>query len=163
VTVKAKQKAKRVLRVTIPEDKSLKKAFTPLVALLVLLLIAPAMATPKTKSPFTSKVNLFAGNISMGQQQITQDGIMYVDREISTGTISSVSEPAISGLLLTKLGGVGDQNAGQGSFHGKFRISNDVGTFEGSVVGVIITTSQLTARISGSFVGFGRVATFNRR
>ena len=60
---------------------------------------------------------------------------MFVTGAISTGDVSG----DISGSLWTILSGVGDLNTGRGSFHGKFSISNEIGTFEGHLTGAVGT------------------------
>lgn len=130
----------------------MKKVLILFLAFLTLLAASPVMAIPKTKSSFESHVTLVAGNVSMGQQQITQDGMMYVYGAISTGSISG---SVISGSLWTDLSGSGNLTAGQGFFQGKYKISSSTGDFEGNVRGVITVTNPDAASVSGSFVGFG--------
>ncbi len=124
----------------------MKKTLTTLIVLLMFLTIPPVLATPKTKTSFTSNVALGAGNSSMGTQVIEGD-MLYVTDAVSTGTITG----DIAGTLSTKLSGSGNLTIMQGSFQGKFRIDTVEGeTFQGTVAGTVSGNS-----VSGFFVGFG--------
>jgi len=131
------------------------KKFALPAVVLILFVISPIMAVPKTKSPLTARASLVAGNVFMGTQWITEDGTLHVKEAISVGTVTSISGADISGTLWTSLSGSGDLNTGVGSFHGRWAIITIDGSFEGNVVGVIIATSSTTSQISGTFSGYG--------
>ncbi len=124
--------------------------------LFALLLIGSAIAAPKDKPPraekttFTSRIILGAGVASQGEQMITETGILYVKDAISTGYIEADPDSPISGSIWTVLSGSIDLNTMLGSFNGKWIITNEEGTFEGSVVGIVEV-----AIVSGKFVGHG--------
>lgn len=127
------------------------------VVLLLLVVLTPVRAAPKTKTRFAAKASLVAGNISMGTQSITQQGILHVKGAISEGTVTSISGPDISGTLWTILDGSGNLNTGDGSFHGKWTITTVNGTLEGSTVGDVVLTNSTFGWISGSFSGQGTI------
>ena len=126
--------------------------------LLLLLLVPIAIATPKPKDPkppkidpitFTESATLGAGNIYLGNQEII-DNILYVRDAVSTGTINSGDSP-ISGFgIETSLSGTLDLNMYLGSYNGKWTITSQSGTFEGTITGKVAV-----ATISGKFVGQG--------
>ncbi len=124
--------------------------------LFTLLLIGSAIAVPKEnppkqeKTPFTSRIILAAGVTSQGEQTITETGILYVIDAISTGYIETDPDSPISGSIWTILSGSLDLSTMLGSFNGKWIITNEWGTFEGSVVGIVEI-----AAVSGRFVGHG--------
>lgn len=124
-----------------------KKAIS-IVLLLALLLIGPVMAAPK-KTTFTNRVIISAGGSSQGEQMITA-GILYVKNAVSIGYIEADSNSPISGSVWTRLSGSVDLNTMLGSFNGKWSVTNERGTFNGSVVGIITV-----ATVSGKFVGQG--------
>jgi len=127
-----------------------------LFALFVLRPIEPVIAAPKPDNPkvertaFTNKCVLEAGSFSAGEQLITETGILYVKDAISTGYVEANSDSPISGAVWSRLSGEIDLNTMLGSFNGKWTITTDRGTFEGSVVGVVAV-----AHVSGRFIGHG--------
>ncbi len=134
-----------------------KKTVTIMVLLLVLL-IPSALATPKPKDPkppkietttFTESATLDAGNIYLGNQEITGN-ILYVRDAISTGTINSGDSPISGFSIETRLSGTLDLDTYLGSYNGRWAIKSQSGTFEGTVTG-----SVAIATISGRFVGQG--------
>lgn len=126
--------------------------FLPFVLLLLLFCIAPVIAQPKMKKEFTAHASFKAGNVSLGNQRITEDGILNVKEAISEGTISGTD---VYGILWITLSGNGDLNTNEGDFHGKWIISALGGTFEGSVSGVITPFSPNSWHVSGTFTGKG--------
>lgn len=80
----------------------------------------------------------------------TETGILYVKDAISTGYIEADPNSPISGAVWTSLSGSVDLNTMLGSFNGKWTITNERGTFEGSIVGTVAV-----ATVSGKFVGQG--------
>lgn len=134
-----------------------KKALSIVVVLAVaLLLIGPVIAAPKEKNTkaekttFTNRIILAGGGISPGEQTTTGTGILYVKDAISVGYIEPDPNSPISGSVWTSLSGSVDLNTMLGSFNGKWIVTNERGTFEGSVVGTVAV-----ATVSGQFVGHG--------
>ena len=127
-----------------------------LVAVLLLVVIGtPVQAAPKTKTPFSARVSLVAGNISMGAQSLTAQGILQVKEALSEGTVMSISGPDISGTLWTALDGTGNLNTGKGSFHGKWTITTVNGTLEGSTAGDVTLVNSTSGRVFGTLTGHG--------
>ena len=124
----------------------------PFVLLLLLFCIAPVIAQPRMKKEFTAHVSFKAGNVSLGNQRITEDGILIVKEAISEGTISGTD---VYGTLWITLSGSGDLNTNEGDFNGKWIISALGGTFEGRVSGVIAPLSPNSWHVSGTFTGKG--------
>jgi hypothetical protein len=130
-----------------------KKILIPVMALLVLFIITPVLATPATKTPFTAVLSFVP--VSPGKQWITEDGISHVKGGIFEGTVTGISGPDISGTMWMSVDETVDLNTGEGSLHGKWTITAIGGTFEGSAVGVITPTSPTTSYMSGTFIGHG--------
>lgn len=136
-----------------------------IIALLLMLLVESAIAIPKTKEPkpkppkisnnpkieinFTELATLTAGNIYLGNQ-IIDNGILYVQDAISTGTLNSGDSPISGFEIQTSLGGTLDLNTYLGSYDGRWIISNQSGAFEGTITGKVAVTN-----IYGKFVGHG--------
>jgi len=135
--------------------------------ILLLLLVQSAIAVPKNKDPkpdnpnkldntqreitiFTESATLRAGNIYLGNQEITDNGILYVQDAISTGTIPSGDSPISGFEIQTSLSGTSDLNTFLGSFNGNWIITSESGSFEGTIVGNVAV-----ATISGKFVSHG--------
>lgn len=150
-----------------------KKAMIIITALLLLLIVPSAIAIPKTKEPkpklkpkpktpktpvgpkketitFTELATLGAGDIYVGNQQIDDAGILYVQDAISTGTVDSGDSPISGFEILTSLSGTLDLSTYLGSYNGQFVITGKSGSFEGPINGEIEV-----ATISGKFVGHG--------
>jgi hypothetical protein len=148
-----------------------KKTMIIITALLLLLIVPSAIAIPKTKEPktkpkpktpktpigpkretitFTESATLGAGNIYVGNQQIDDAGILYVQDAISTGTVNSGDSPISGFEILTSLGGTLDLSTYLGSYNGQFVITGKSGSFEGTINGEVEV-----ATISGKFVGHG--------
>ncbi len=134
----------------------MQKRFIPIIVFFALLLTGPAFATRKLEAkkteqiPFTNRVVIVAGGSSQGQQLLTKGGILHVRDAISTGYIETNSDSPISGSVSTALSGSVNLNKMLGSFMGKWILTNENGTFEGSIIG-----SVKVAKVSGRFVGFG--------
>jgi len=96
--------------------------------LLVLFVVTPVMAAPATKTLFTAEASFVPGSISTGKGWITKDGIQHVKGAISEGNITG----DISGTMWLMSDETVDLNTGEGANHGKFVLTVDGGTFEGS-------------------------------
>ena len=111
----------------------MKKVLIPVMALLVLFAVAPVMAAPATKTPFTAEASFLFGNVSPGTEWTTDDGIYHLKGAVSSGSFTAISGPDISGTLMIGHSLVIDTNTGLGDCHGKFVLAVEgVGTFEGS-------------------------------
>lgn len=135
--------------------------------ILLVLIVPSAIAIPKTKETkpktpkppngskreaitFTESATLSAGNIYLGDQEIDDAGILYVQDAISTGKISSGGSPISGFEIQTSLSGTLDLSTYLGSYHGQWIITGQGGTFEGTINGKVAVTI-----ISGNFVGHG--------
>lgn len=132
-----------------------------LAALLLLILVPSAMATPKPKEPkpnnpkkttfaYTESATLTAGNMYLGSQELSDSGILYIQDAISTGTINSGTSPISGSTIQTTLSGTLDLNTYLGSYHGKWTITSQNGAFEGTINGKVAV-----ATVYGHFVGHG--------
>ena len=136
-------------------------------ALLLVLIVPSAIAIPKNKEPkpkkpktpysprmetvtFEELATLSAGDVYLGDQEIDDAGILHVKDAISTGKISSQGSPISGFEIKTRLSGALDLNTYLGSYHGKWIITGQGGTFEGTINGKVAVTV-----ISGNFVGQG--------
>ena len=137
----------------------MKKVLLPVMALLLLFAVAPVMAAPATKTPFTADVSFVLGNVYAGEEWITMDGIYHVKGQVSQGpvTLTPVTGDILVGTMLIVRHATLDLNTGDGSCHGKIVITVDGGTFEGSEQSTI-TVYGITAYgggISGTFLARG--------
>lgn len=124
----------------------MKKALMPVMVLLVLFAVAPVMAAPATKTLFTAEASFIPGSISTGRGWITEDGIQHVKGAISEGTVTG----GMSGTFWIMSDEVVDLNTGDGANHGKFVLTINGGTFEGSFQSIVYMYT-----FSGTFVGHG--------
>ena len=138
----------------------MKKVLIPVMALLVLFVVTPVMAAPATKIPFTAEASSVFGNISPGIEW-EADGIYHVKGAISSGTVTTISGPDISGTMGLVMDLVINTKTGRGMCHSKIVVTVEgVGTFEGSELGShtiipIPDPPYLKDVISGRFVLHG--------
>jgi len=146
----------------------MKKVLIPVIALLVLFAVTPVMAAPATKIPFTAEASLGFGNVSLGKEWTTDDGIYHFKGAVSTGDISihSVLGDMIGTMMMVHDLAL-DLNTGLGDCHGKFVITVvGVGTFEGSEHGAHTITDQhhiagmLLAHGTDGFAGLKMTASY---
>jgi hypothetical protein len=143
----------------------LTKKITIITTLLLFILIPAVIAVPKTKDPkppkipnnpkketisFQDSATIGAGNIYLGNQEISDSGILYVKNGISIGKINNGNSPISGYEIQTSLSGTYDLNSYQGNYHGQWIITGENGAFEGTVNGKVSTAS-----ISGKFIGNG--------
>jgi hypothetical protein len=115
------------------------------------VLAAPKLKPPKGKgTPFTIKWVFDFRTADTGDQVITETGILHIKDAILEGTVEADPPSPLSGDVRAILSGTWDWNMLGGSFTGKWVITTDHGTYEGSVVG-----SVAVIHISGKFVGRG--------
>jgi len=126
-----------------------KKIVIPVMALLVLFVVAPVMAAPATKTPFTAAITLTF--LPTENQWITEDGIYHVKEQVAEGTVTG----DVSGEMQLVRHMILDLNTGEGSCHGKFVVTVDGGTFEGSEQSEITNYAALPDGISGTLVAHG--------
>lgn len=139
----------------------MKKVMIPVITLLLLFAVAQVVAEPATKILFTGSVSFGFGNVSPGEEWITNDGVYHVKGAVSQG------EAEVHSALGTMIGTMIivhdlalDLNTGLGDCHGKAVIAvPGVGTFEGSEHGSHMITDRhyisggIVARGTGEFDG----------
>jgi hypothetical protein len=118
----------------------------PIIAFLTLFAVAPIMAAPVTKTPFTAEATFITGNVSPGKMWTTKDNILQVRESISAGNVTG----DITGTVLLVEGETLDMNTGLGVNHGKFTITVAEGTYEGS-----FRSTFTGLNFTGTFVGKG--------
>jgi len=122
----------------------------PVMALLVLFVVAPVMAAPAAKTPYTADVILAI--ISPGEEWETEGGILHVKGLIAEGTF--VSTLGISGVMRKKLDYTLNTITGKGTMVGKFVLTVDgIGTFEGSFRDQITEFTHLSGTVVGQGTG----------
>jgi len=127
-----------------------KKVLIPVMALLVLFVVAPAMAAPAAKIKYTADVSLVI--ISPGEEWTTEGGILHVKGLIANGTF--VSSLGISGVMLKKLDFTLNTITGKGTMNGKFVLTvGEVGTFEGSFRDKITEFNHYSGTVVGQGTG----------
>jgi len=126
-----------------------KKVLIPVMALLVLFVVAPVMAAPATKTPFTATITLTF--LPTENEWITEDGIYHVKEQVAKGAVTG----DVSGDMLLVRHMTLDLNTGEGSCHGKFVVTVDGGTFEGSEQSTITNYAAGPDGISGTLVAHG--------
>lgn len=129
-----------------------------------MLLVPSVIAVPKTKEPKPPTPNnnkketinlketatISAGNVYLGSQQISNNGILSIQNGFSTGKINS-GDSLISGFdIQTTLSGTYDLDTYQGNYHGQWTLTGEGGTFEGTITGKVSVAS-----ISGKIIGSG--------
>lgn len=102
------------------------------------------------KTPFTNDCILGVVEPNAGEQVLTENNILYVKDGILAGSIVVNDDSPLAGEVWARLSGSMDTNTLVGSFDGKWTITNENGTFEGSVVGTVSV-----ANIFGRFMGRG--------
>jgi hypothetical protein len=110
------------------------------------------MAAPATKTPFTAEAAFITGNVSPGTMRTTEGDILQIMGSTSTGTVTG----DITGTILLVMGETVDMNTGLGVNHGKFVITVDGGTYEGSFRSMftgLIFTGTFVARGTGTLEG----------
>ena len=140
--------------VSVQKRKILLVIFLALIALFTIsfgtVLAAPKPNKSKVqRTPFVIEWIFDLRNAYTGEQVITETDILRVKDAIITGTVEAKSSP-ISGAFSTLLSGTWDLNTLTGVFNGKWTITMDNGTFEGSIVGNVAVIY-----ISGKIVGQG--------
>jgi len=136
----------------------MKKVLLPVMALLVLCVVAPVMAAPATKTPFTAEASFVPGNVYPGEEWITEDLIYHVKRQVGEGPVTGDIEGWSTIVRHATL----DLKTGEGSCHGKIVITVVVdtvvvGTFEGTEQSTITAYGGTpeTPGISGTFIAYG--------
>ncbi len=109
-----------------------------------LFVVAPTIAEPATKTPFTAEASFVPGNISLGKVWITKGNVQHVMGAESDGTVTG----DISGTMWLVSYETVNLETGDGVNHGKFVLTVDEGAFEGSFRSVVTPDG-----FSGTFVG----------
>ena len=135
--------------------------------ILLLLLTESAVAVPKNKEPkpkvpkvprspkietisFVEKANLGAGNVYLGNQEIVESGILYIQDAVSTGIVNIGASPISGFNIEATLSGTLDLNTFKGNYEGDWILIGTSGSFEGTINGNVEVAS-----ISGKFNGQG--------
>jgi hypothetical protein len=136
-----------------------------IMTILLMLLVPSVIAVPKikeTKTPkipnspkkeiisFTESATLGAGNIYLGNQQISDTGILYIQNAISIGKINTGDSPISGFEIQTSLSGTLNLNTYLGDYHGQWISTGESGAYEGTINGKVSVSS-----ISGKFIGIG--------
>ena len=129
-----------------------KKILMPLMALLVLFAVAPVMAAPATKMPYTATVKL---NITdPGESWTTKGGILQVRGLTAEGFFNSTELDIVNAIMWKKLDYTLNTITGKGTMHGKFVLTVDgAGTFEGSFRDKITDSTHLAGTVVGQGTG----------
>lgn len=112
--------------------RKVKKVLISVMALLVVFAVVPVMAAPATKTPFAA-ASFVPRSVSLGKGWITEGGIQQVKGAISEGDVTG----DISGSMWIASYETVNLNTGKGNNHGKFVLTVDGGTFEGSFRSVV--------------------------
>lgn len=132
-----------------------KRFLIPVTILLVLFAVAPVMAAPATKTPFTAHATFIAGNISPGTMwaRTTELKIIQIRGITSTGNITG----DISGSVLLVADETFDMSTGLGLNHGELFVVTVGGTYEGSFqsmyTGLLSFTGTFVARGTDTLEG----------
>ncbi len=129
-----------------------KKVLMPVFVLIVLFAIAPAVAAPAAKTPYTANVIL---NItSPGEGWTTEGDILHVKGLIAEGTFNSSDLGIVDATMWKKLDYTLNTITGKGTMHGKFVLTVDgMGTFEGSFRDIITDSTHLSGTVVGQGTG----------
>jgi hypothetical protein len=129
-----------------------KKVLMPFMVLLVLFAVAPVMAAPATKMPYTADVSLVLN--PPGKNWTTKGGILQVRGLIAEGNFSSTELNITNANMWKKLDYTLNMNTGKGTMHGKFILTVDgAGTFEGSFRDKITDFTHLAGTVVGQGAG----------
>jgi len=136
-----------------------------IIIILLFIFTESVIAIPKIKDPkppkipkspkieiitFNQTASLGAGNIFLGNQEITETGVLQIQDAVSQGKINGGDTP-ISGFdIVTSLSGTLDLKTYFGSYTGLWTITGKGGTFEGEINGKVSV-----ATIYGKFTGYG--------
>lgn len=140
-----------------------KKVLMPVMALLMLFVVAPIMATPAARIPYTANVSLVI--ISPGEVWTTEGGILQVRELIAEGTFNSADLGIVDAIMWKKLDYTLNTITGKGTMHGKFVLTVDgAGTFEGSFRDKITDSTHLSGTVvgqgTGGFAGWKTMGTW---
>jgi len=140
-----------------------KKVLMPAMALLVLVIVAPVMAAPAAKIPYTADVRLEI--TSQGEGWTTEGGILHVKGLIAEGSFDSAGLGIFDATMWKKLDYTLNMITGEGTMHGKFVLTVDgMGTFEGSFRDKITDFTHLSGTVvgqgTGGFAGWKTMGTW---
>ena len=140
-----------------------KKVLMPAIALLLLLIVAPAIAAPAAKIPYTADVRLEI--TSPGKHWTTKGGILHVKGLIAEGSFDSADLGIVGATMWKKLDYTLNTITGEGTMHGKFVLTVDgMGTLEGSFRDKITDSTHLTGTVvgqgTGGFTGWKTMGTW---
>jgi hypothetical protein len=129
-----------------------KKVLIPVMVLLVLFAVAPVMAAPAAKIPYTANVKLDI--ISIDKVWTTKRGIQQVRGLIAEGFFNSTELGIVNANMWKKLDYTLNTITGKGTMHGKFVLTVGVaGTIEGSFRDKITDSTHLAGTVVGQGTG----------
>jgi len=131
-----------------------KKILMPVMALLVLFVVAPVMAAPATKTPYRADVILEIK--SLDEDWTTKGGIQHVKGLIAEGTFNStdLGIDIDDATMWKKLDYTLNTITGKGTMHGKFVLTVEgIGTFEGSFRDKITEFNHYSGTVVGQGTG----------
>ena len=139
-----------------------KKVLMPLMVLLVLFAVAPVMAAPATKTAYTADVILTI--IDPGETWTTEGGILHVKGLIAQGSFDSADLGIVDATMWKKLDYSLNTITGKGTMHGKFVLTVNGGTIEGSFRDKITDSTHLAGTVvgqgTGGFAGWKTMGTW---
>ncbi len=127
-----------------------KKILLFAMAFLMLFTLAPAMAAPAVKTPYTADVVLDV--TELGEEWVTEDGILQVRGRGADGSFISAALPE-TGSMHKEFDLTVDMNTGEGTIRGKFLLEVGAGIIEGSFRGIITGYTHLAGTVVGHGAG----------
>ncbi|UCG36119.1 MAG: hypothetical protein JSV64_05725 [Candidatus Bathyarchaeota archaeon] len=128
-----------------------KKVLMPFMALLASFAVAPLVAAPAVKIPYTADVSL---EITDPGESWIMGGILQVRGLIAVGTFDSADLGISGATMWKKLDYTLNTITGKGTMHGIFVLTVDgVGTFEGSFRDKITDSTHLAGTVVGQGTG----------
>ena len=129
-----------------------RKVLLPVMVLLVLFAVAPVLAAPAVKMPYTANVSLVITD--PGESWTTRGDILQVRGLIAIGTFNSADLGIVDATMWKTLDYTLNTNTGKGTMHGKFVLTVDgAGTFEGSFRDKITDSTHLAGTVVGQGTG----------
>jgi len=129
-----------------------RKILMPIVALLVLVAVAPVIAPPAAKTPYTASVKLQITD--PGEAWTTKGDILHVKGLIAEGFFNSSELGIVNAAMWKKLDFTLNTITGKGTMHGKFVLTVDgAGTLKGSFRDKITDSTHLAGTVVGQGTG----------
>ena len=129
----------------------MRKILIPVMALLVLFVVAPVTTAPATKTPYTANVRLQITD--PGKAWTTKGDILHVKGLIAEGLFNSSELGIVNAAMWKKLDFTLDTITGNGTMHGRFVLAVEAGTLEGSFRDKITDSTHLAGTVVGQGTG----------